>query len=114
MAKAPPKAQRLSAPQPKREAWSGQHRDKRIRGRKGQALRRARLKRTHGLCEDCLTEGRSVPATVVDHTVPLALGGEDIDDNTRNLCDAHHDKRTAEQFGRNPKPEIGTDGWHRT
>jgi 5-methylcytosine-specific restriction protein A len=52
-----------------------------------------------------------VPASVVDHTLPLALGGKDIDSNTRNLCDPCHAKRTAEQFGHRPKVEIGEDGW---
>ncbi|MEK9211376.1 HNH endonuclease signature motif containing protein [Sphingomonas sp. 2378] len=43
--------------------------------------------------------GRTVAATVVDHITPLALGGLDVDDNTRNLCDPCHLKVTAEQFG---------------
>ena len=83
----------------------------RIRGRKGQALRERRMKRTHGLCEDCLAQNRIVPANVVDHINPLALGGQDIDSNTRNLCDEHHSKRTAQQFGHKQKVEIGADGW---
>lgn len=58
-----------------------------------------------------MAEGRYIAADVVDHTKPLALGGEDVCDNTRNLCDAHHTKRTAEQFGHRLKIEIGKDGW---
>ncbi len=38
-------------------------------------------------------------ADVVDHIVPLAKGGLDVDENTRNLCDPCHVKVTAEQFG---------------
>ncbi len=38
-------------------------------------------------------------ATVVDHIDPLALGGSDDDENTRNLCDPCHLEVTAEQFG---------------
>lgn len=87
---------------------------KRIRGRQGQALRARRLHRTNYLCEDCLREGRSQVAKAVDHIKPLALGGEDIDSNTRNLCDPHHAKRTAEQFGHKHKVEIGEDGWPST
>lgn len=83
----------------------------RIQGRKGQALRQRRLKRTHGLCEDCLNKNLIIPANVVDHITPLALGGKDIDSNTRNLCDPCHEKRTAEQFGHKLKVETGTDGW---
>lgn len=83
----------------------------RIRGRAGVRLRERRLRRTHGLCEDCLAQGKVNPATQVDHTVPLALGGTDDDENTRNLCDEHHQRRTAEQFGTRRKIAIGADGW---
>ena len=86
----------------------------RIRGRRGVALRKRRLERSNYLCTDCLNSSPRVirTADVVDHIVPLALGGEDIDDNTRNLCDEHHQIRTAEQFGyRPPRPETGEDGW---
>lgn len=61
--------------------------------------RTRRLKRTGGLCEMCLAEGRTELATAVDHELPLALGGLDVDANTRNLCDRHHLQVTAEQFG---------------
>jgi 5-methylcytosine-specific restriction protein A len=74
-------------------------------------LRKRRMERTNWLCEDCSAVGRTTRATVVDHTKPLALGGEDIDDNTRNLCDPCHEKRTAEQFGHKPKLTYGEDGW---
>lgn len=83
----------------------------RIRGRQGQALRRQRLQRTNWLCEDCQADNRMTPASVVDHIIPLALGGEDVDSNCRNLCHPCHAKRTAEQFGHKPKVEIGLDGW---
>jgi 5-methylcytosine-specific restriction protein A len=84
----------------------------RLRGRAGVAQRDRRLRRTHYLCEDCLAEGITCLATIVDHTVPLAHGGEDTDGNTRNLCGRHNRIRTAEQFGqRAPKQRIGADGW---
>ncbi|HYI43675.1 MAG TPA: HNH endonuclease signature motif containing protein [Sphingomicrobium sp.] len=73
------------------------------------AQRKRRLLRTNGLCEMCLP--RPVIATVVDHIVPLALGGSDEDSNTRNLCDEHHRQVTAEQFGQRQRPTIGLDGW---
>jgi 5-methylcytosine-specific restriction protein A len=84
--------------------------DTRIRGRKGQKLRAARLARSKYLCEDCYPH-RITAAQVVDHVKPLALGGTDTDENTRNLCNECHDKRTAEQFGRKVKVRIGLDGW---
>ncbi|MEJ8630604.1 HNH endonuclease signature motif containing protein [Sphingomonas sp. I4] len=71
----------------------------RLRGRAGQRQRLRRLQRTNGLCERCHAAGRTVAATVVDHIRPLALGGLDVDDNTRNLCDPCHLDVTAEQFG---------------
>ena len=86
-------------------------RTERLRGRAAVAQRVRRLKRTHGLCEDCLACGATQVATAVDHIIPLALGGSDEDDNTRNLCDYHHQLRTAEQFGRIKRAAIGNDGW---
>jgi len=84
----------------------------RLRGRAGVAQRKRRLA-AQPLCVDCLAEDppRITAATVVDHTIPLAHGGTDDDENTRNLCDPHHKKRTAEQFGFRPRIEIGEDGW---
>lgn len=83
----------------------------RLRGRRGVEQRLRRLRRTKGLCEDCLAEDRVEAATVVDHIVPLIKGGTDEDENTRNLCDRHDKIRTAEQFGHKVKPTIGVDGW---
>lgn len=83
-----------------RKPWQRTGEDRRIRGRAGQRARARRLARTEELCEQCLDEGRSQLATQVDHITPLARGGEDIDSNTRNLCEAHHIAVTAEQFGR--------------
>ena len=84
---------------------------KRIRGRKHGVLRTRRMARSKWLCEDCQAQGRTTAAQVVDHVKPLALGGQDVDENTRNLCHECHDKRTAEQFGRRQKQAIGDDGW---
>lgn len=83
----------------------------RLRGRAGMAQRERRLRRTHGLCEDCTAEGRTEVAHIVDHIIPLAKGGSDDDDNTRNLCHLHNGLRTAEQFGFKAKARIGADGW---
>lgn len=83
----------------------------RLSGRAGVKQRERRLQRTNGLCEDCQAEGIIALATVVDHIIPLSNGGPDTDENTRNLCDDHDAKRTAEQFGyKAPKQPIGIDG----
>jgi 5-methylcytosine-specific restriction protein A len=83
----------------------------RLRGRAGQAQRKRRLARTGGLCEHCLKEGRAVPATVVNHKVPLIHDGPDTDENTENLCRPHDLEVTAKQFGFKHIPETGEDGW---
>ncbi|MBB4618973.1 HNH endonuclease [Sphingomonas abaci] len=86
----------------------------RLRGRAGQAQRARRLARTDGLCERCDADDRVTLATVVDHIVPLAKGGTDEDDNTRNLCDPCHREVTAEQFGHARQVALGAcdvNGW---
>lgn len=92
-------------------ASSASPKTERLRGTGGVEQRLRRLRRTHGLCEDCLAEDRTKVAVVVDHIRPLALGGSDEDENTRNLCKRHHDDRTAEQFGHKRKVSVGLDGW---
>jgi 5-methylcytosine-specific restriction protein A len=83
----------------------------RLRGRAGVKQRDRRLRRTNYLCEMCLPDKVTV-ATVVDHITPLAHGGEDTDENTRNLCRDHDLEVTAKQFGyKKPKQPIGVDGW---
>ena len=83
----------------------------RLRGRRGVEQRRRRLQ-AEPLCRDCKAKGITTAATEVDHIVPLALGGSDVDDNCRPLCRECHLKRGAEQFGHKaPKQRIGLDGW---
>ncbi|TZG28583.1 HNH endonuclease [Sphingomonas montanisoli] len=96
----------------------------RIRGSAGVKLRKRRLARTGGLCERCEAAGRVTLATRVDHIQPLALGGEDVDENTRNLCEPCHLEVTAEQFnhaapiegrgiGRDGRPTSADHPWNR-
>lgn len=97
----------------KRKAWERSGPDKRIRGRTGQKMRARRLARTGGLCEHCLAEDRVTLATVVNHITPLARGGEDVDENTENLCAEHDAIVTARQFGKAQPIEgkgVGRDG----
>lgn len=82
----------------------------RIEGRRGVALRKARLA-NEPLCRICLDNDRVTAATVPDHIIPLAKGGADTDDNIRCLCDPCHDEVTAQQFGHKPKRRFGPDGW---
>jgi 5-methylcytosine-specific restriction protein A len=97
-----------------RKAWARSGPDRRVRGSAGQKMRARRLARTDGLCEMCNAEGLTTLATVVNHKVPLAHGGEEIDANTENLCDRHDAIVTAKQFDRaEPRAVVGTDtdGW---
>ena len=87
------------------------HAANRLRGRPGERQRKRRLQ-MHPLCAECQKLGRITPTDEIDHIIPLAIGGTDTDENTRNLCDEHNLKRTAEQFDlKSPVPAIGQDGW---
>lgn len=61
-------------------------------------LRRHRLMIDHGLCQDCLLENRITPADVVDHIKPVRMFWHLRLrlDNTRSLCHACHNRKTAE------------------
>jgi len=83
---------------------------KRIRGSKGVAIRKRRLARSKGLCEHCLKVGKVRLATIVNHIIPLAHGGEDVDENTENLCKSCDDIVTAEHFNRKAKGPT-TEEW---
>lgn len=96
-----------------RKPWQRTGSDKRLRGRAGVEQRRRRLARTNGLCEMCQAEGRVRLATVVNHKMPLAHGGEDVDENTENLCPNHDAIVTARQFGKAQPVQgkgVGRDG----
>lgn len=68
----------------------------RLRGRKAVAQRRRRLD-AEPLCRKCNERGIVRAATVPDHIQPLALGGDDSDDNVQCLCeDCHADKTATE------------------
>lgn len=68
--------------------------------------------RSNWLCQDCADKGRITVAEEVHHIVALEHGGPDTDENARNLCKPCHLIRTSEQFGyRQPKAQIGQDGW---
>lgn len=77
----------------------------RLRGRAAVKQRKRRLD-DDPMCRDC---GRI--ADVIDHIIPLARGGLDIDENCRPLCKECHRKRTAEQFGHKLKVGADNDGW---
>lgn len=94
-----------------RKPWQRTGPDTRIRGTTGQNLRKRRMARTDGLCEMCDAEGLTTLATVVNHKVPLAHGGLDVNENTENLCARHDADVTARQFGKRQVIGVDADGW---
>lgn len=52
---------------------------------------RAATLRSEPLCRMCLSAGMTVPATVVDHIVPLGDGGTNVQSNLQPLCKRCHD-----------------------
>jgi 5-methylcytosine-specific restriction protein A len=59
----------------------------------------------------CEAEGLTTLATVVNHKLPLAHGGLDVDENTENLCKRHDDEVTAKQFYKRMVVGVDQDGW---
>ena len=49
------------------------------------------------LCEACERQGRTAPATVVDHRTPISAGGDPFPplDGLASLCARHHNEKTA-------------------
>ena len=56
----------------------------------------------HPLCAECARNGRTVPATVVDHIVPHKGDKKLFWDRTnwQPLCKSCHDRKTAREDGR--------------
>jgi 5-methylcytosine-specific restriction endonuclease McrA len=50
-------------------------------------------------CRECLTHGRYVAATDVDHITARRKGGSEEHDNLRSLCHACHARKTAAEDG---------------
>lgn len=82
----------------------------RLRGRKAVAQRERRVQ-MYPICLECLAEGIVKATDEIDHTIALANGGEDTDDNCQGLCTAHHVDKTNRDMGRTVKQRIGEDGW---
>ncbi|MDY3213415.1 HNH endonuclease [Pyramidobacter sp.] len=80
---------------------------------------RGAYRRAHPLCEECLREGRTEPAVIVDHVEEIADGGDPYDwDNLRSMCLACHNRKTAAERRRraggggsqNSRPLAGVSG----
>ena len=69
------------------------HSAPRITGRPLQRIRAEHFAK-HPLCVACEAEGRTTPATQLDHIVPLFRGGRDDDTNRQGLCSECHAAKT--------------------
>lgn len=81
----------------------------RIRGRKGQAIRK-RVLDANPLCQICGERA----STEVDHITALVNGGDDDphdDSNRQALCRPCHERKTARDLGHKHRPRIGLDGY---
>ncbi len=58
------------------------------------------LERDNGLCQVCLKRGVLTAAKQVDHVVPKAEGGSDLDENLQSICDNCHKAKTASESRR--------------
>lgn len=75
-------------------------------------LRRLKLQ-MNPLCEWCERSRRPVPATDVDHVVPISKGGEPLDlANLQSLCHECHSRKTSRDTGNSDRPMkgCGADG----
>lgn len=64
-------------------------------------MRRAVRKSMGAHCASCLRF--ALPSQLdIDHIKPLALGGEDVEENVQPLCKSCHKTKTAMDFGKRP------------
>lgn len=71
----------------------------RITGSSLQVIRRRILSRDCGVCQcaECKQQGRVLPATEVDHIIPLWAGGLESDDNRMSMSTDCHARKTARE-----------------
>jgi 5-methylcytosine-specific restriction protein A len=70
-------------------------------GRSWRKLRDRQLQ-LEPFCRPCRAAGRLVEATEVDHIVPRAQGGTDLDANLQSICHPCHGLKTARETRDNP------------
>ena len=65
----------------------------------------------HPLCAECLRNGITTVATVVDHIVPRRAGGGDYDvNNLQSLCVSCHNSKTSKEMKLYPQSIPGGRG----
>ena len=54
----------------------------------------------NALCRECLSNGRLIPATEIDHITPMSKGGDKYDEtNLQPLCKSCHSRKTVKEDG---------------
>jgi len=82
---------------PEKKPFEGyqHHNTKFYQSRQWRELRKLKLEQTP-LCEECFRHGRTTPAQMVDHIVPINKGGAPLDiNNLQSLCNQCHAVKTA-------------------
>ena len=85
---------------PKRQTWKGnEHEDASFYNSRAWRRLRAWTLAGEPMCRSC-----NKVATVVDHILPIRLGGERMDpNNLQPLCASCHNKKSRSERGRKPK-----------
>jgi 5-methylcytosine-specific restriction enzyme A len=84
--------------------WRSWYNDARWRARRKLQLQK------QPLCEDCLAEGKTTPATIVDHVEPHQGNlTKFLTGPLRSLCKRHHDAKWADDK-RGYSTAVGLDG----
>ena len=79
-----------------RAAWVQKAPYKRESGRRLQEKRKALFSR-EPFCRVCALRGFLILAVIRDHIIPLAEGGEDVDENTQPVCRSCSDAKTEQE-----------------
>ena len=74
-----------------RGPWASRNKPKRLRGRKSQERRKRIAERDGFRCQVC---GRVASKGIADHTLALAEGGEDVEENMQWICNECHEAKT--------------------
>lgn len=55
----------------------------------------------HPFCVECRSKGRATAATIVDHILPIKMGGAPLDDcNLQGLCWSCHSRKSVKEGSR--------------
>lgn len=81
-------------------------RSPRKRGRAAMVDRARIMQRDGGICQVC----HKLPATQVDHIIPLFKGGKDTDDNKQCICDECHNHKTIIERGGKYNAGVAVSG----